>query len=83
MSIRELVELICQKLNIDFHSAVEIGEDRIGKDQAYLMSSKKAKKELNWEPKIDLSSGIDETISWVKSNLEVLNTMPLEYEHKA
>ena len=83
VSIRELVELICQKLHIDFNSAVEIGEDRIGKDQAYLMSSKKAKKELNWEPKIDLSSGIDETISWVKSNLEVLNTMPLEYEHKA
>ena len=83
VSIRELVELICSKLDIDFNSAVEIGEDRIGKDQAYLMSSKKAKEVLSWEPKIDLSSGIDETIAWVRNNFEVISKMPLEYKHKA
>lgn len=83
VSIRELVELICSKLDIDFNSAVEIGEDRIGKDQAYLMSSKKAKEVLNWEPKIDLSSGIDETIAWVRNNFEVISKMSLEYQHKA
>jgi dTDP-glucose 4,6-dehydratase len=83
VSIRELVELICKKLNIDFNIAVEIGEDRIGKDQAYLMSSKKAKEVLDWNPKIDLSSGIDETIAWINNNLDALNTMPLEYQHKA
>jgi dTDP-glucose 4,6-dehydratase len=83
VSIRELVELICSKLDIDFNSAVEIGEDRIGKDQAYLMSSKKAKEVLSWEPKIDLSSGIDETIAWVRDNFEVISKMPLEYRHKA
>ncbi len=83
VSIRQLVELICSKLDIDFNSAVEIGEDRIGKDQAYLMSSKKAKEVLSWEPKIDLSSGIDETIAWVRDNIEVISKMPLEYRHKA
>lgn len=82
VSIRELVELICSKLDINFNSAVEIGEDRIGKDQAYLMSSKKAKEVLSWEPKIDLSSGIDETIAWVKNNFEVISKMSLEYKHK-
>jgi nucleoside-diphosphate-sugar epimerase len=47
------------------------------------MSSKKAKEELDWDPQIDLSSGIDETIDWIKNNLDALNTMPLEYQHKA
>lgn len=34
-----------------------------------LVNSNKAKKELNWKPKISLDSGIKKTIKWMKENL--------------
>ena len=35
---------------------------------------KKAKENLNWEPKIDLEIGLDKTISYFREELNVMNT---------
>jgi dTDP-glucose 4,6-dehydratase len=82
ISIRNLVEKICEKLNMPFEDHVEFVGDRIGKDSAYHLGSNKIRSELGWQDKITLEQGLDECISWVKSNLEVLKQQPFDYQHK-
>jgi len=83
ISIRSLVEMIADKMNISFLDNIEETGDRPGKDSVYLLDSSKAKKILGWEDKISLEAGIAETIVWVKENLDLLNNQPLSYIHKA
>lgn len=82
ISIRSLVELICLKMGANFENLVEVSPDRPGKDDAYLLDSGKAKKDLNWKPKISLEDGIEETIDWVQNNFDDLVKEPKEYLHK-
>ena len=83
ISIRHLVEKICKKLNASFEDNVEFVGDRIGKDSAYHLDSKKIRYDLEWQDKISLDQGLDECISWVKSNLEVLKQETFDYQHKS
>ncbi len=82
ISIRALVERICAKLNAEFEDHVEFVGDRIGKDSAYHLDSKKIRNELGWEDKISLDQGLDECIAWVKCNFETLKQQPFDYQHK-
>lgn len=82
LSIRNLVEKICQRMGVDFAESVEISEERLGKDYAYLLDSGKIRNTLGWTDKTSLEQGIEETIQWVEQNFEVLKTQPLEYIHK-
>jgi dTDP-glucose 4,6-dehydratase len=82
VSIRNLVELICIKMDADFEKLVEVSPDRPGKDDAYLLDSSKVKKEFNWTPEVSLEDGIEETISWVQNNFDELIKEPMEYLHK-
>jgi len=81
ISVRSVVELIALKLNISFENNVEVVDERPGKDAAYLLDNSKART-IGWEPKIALEQGIDETINWVKVNLEVLLKQNMNYVHK-
>jgi len=83
ISIRELVEYICKKMDVHFNSAVETSGERPGKDLAYLLDSTSAQEELGWKPEISLESGIDETIAWVDKNFEELKKQPFDYLHKS
>jgi len=82
VSIRSLVELICLKMGANFENLVEVSPDRPGKDAAYLLDSGKAKKEFDWEPRVSLEDGIEETIEWVQNNFDDLIKEPMEYLHK-
>lgn len=82
ISIRGLVELICKMMKADFAKAVEIVDDRPGKDAAYLLDSSKLRKELGWVDCIELEDGVRETIDWVNDNFEELKKQPGEYVHK-
>jgi len=82
ISIRSLVELICNKMGADFENLVEVSPDRPGKDGAYLLDSSKAKNEFDWEPKVSLEEGIEETVNWVQNNFDELIKEPMEYIHK-
>lgn len=82
ISIKDLVKLILKKFNKDFGSLVELGPERIGKDQAYLLNADKVKNTLNWQPLISLSAGIDEVCDWALSNIDVLRGMEVGYVHK-
>lgn len=82
ISIRDLVKLIAERLDVDFDKHVEVVGERLGKDAAYLLDSSKAREELDWKDKFSLEYGIDETIGWIKSNLDVLKNMNWQYQHK-
>jgi dTDP-glucose 4,6-dehydratase len=82
ISIKDLVIKICNLMNVDFDDHVIVDKERIGKDMAYHLSSKKIRDNLGWKDQISLNNGIVECIDWVKSyNKELLNS-PKEYVHK-
>lgn len=82
VTIRGLVEQICETMNVDFETCVDVAEDRLGKDQAYILGSEKIRNELGWSDKISLVDGLGETIDWVKNNLDTLKAQPQSYIHK-
>ena len=82
ITIREVVELILDLLNLEFEENVEITEDRKGKDKAYKLNSMKLRNEIGWKDKIRLSEGIEKTINWVKNNMDELKKTPEDYTHK-
>jgi len=82
ISIRDLVERICIKLNVKFKDHVEIVGERAGKDSAYQLDSAKLREEIGWKDQTDLEQGLDECISWAKENFEVLKKEIFDYQHK-
>lgn len=82
LSIKDLVSEICHITNTNFEEIVEIGDERLGKDQTYLLSSNSMRNRFGWEDKIDLRTGLFDTISWVDKNLDVIKMLSWVYHHK-
>jgi len=82
VSIRQLVERICERIGVAFDDAVEIVGERAGKDRAYVLDTQRARTRLGWHDSVPLSQGIEETLACVESNLDTLRHEPLEYVHK-
>jgi len=82
ISIADLVRMICEKMNVDFDSIVEVVGERAGKDAAYLLSSKKAHHDLGWHDKVSLENGVDSTIAWMDKHLDSIQSQPQSYIHK-
>jgi len=82
ITIRNLVQLICTTMNASFDDCVDIVDDRPGKDAAYLLNSNKLRNSLSWEDSVSLNMGIDQVISWVDNNIDVLVKEVDHYVHK-
>jgi dTDP-glucose 4,6-dehydratase len=82
VSIRQLVEMICTRLGVPFADAVEIVGDRLGKDAAYRLDSRKIRDELHWQDRVALEAGIAETVEWVDRHIDDLRQLPSSYTHK-
>lgn len=82
ISIRELVELIARRMGVPFEDQVEVVGERLGKDAAYLLDSDKLRRTLGWSDRVSLEEGIDETVAWVRENLDELSRLPFDYIHK-
>jgi len=83
VSIRELVERICTKLDVRFDDYVEVVGERMGKDSAYHLDCTKLRTELGWQDSINLDQGLDECIAWVRTHFEALKAQPYDYKHQA
>lgn len=81
-SIRELVEQICTLTGASFDELVECNEERLGKDQSYLLESSAMRQIHGWSDQISLEKGLQETLEWVDANLSTLKTLPWSYQHK-
>jgi len=83
ISIKKLVWLIAEKINKNPDDFVVNTDERLGKDHSYALDSKKIRNELSWADSISLVEGVEKTIYWVESNLDVLKKMPANYIHKS
>jgi dTDP-glucose 4,6-dehydratase len=82
VTIRELVERICVKLGVKFSDHVEVVGERMGKDAAYMLDSKKLRTTLGWKDRVALDAGLDDCIAWAKKHFEELKQLPYDYIHK-
>jgi dTDP-glucose 4,6-dehydratase len=82
LSIKDLVEKIASLTDVQFSDLAEVTGDRLGKDQAYLLESKKLREELGWADNISLDVGLQDTLSWIDKNLEILKVQNTDYVHK-
>ncbi|MBU4027142.1 GDP-mannose 4,6-dehydratase [Patescibacteria group bacterium] len=82
ISIRALVKMIAEQMKLSFEDNIEDVGERMGKDAAYLLDSAKAREALGWKDQISLEQGIEETIAWVRDNLDELKRQPFDYIHK-
>ena len=82
ISIKSLVKKICSIANVEFNDIVEVTNDRLGKDQSYLLDSDKLRNNFGWIDNTNLDIGLNQTLSWIDQNLSILKSMPMDYEHK-
>jgi dTDP-glucose 4,6-dehydratase len=82
ITIRNLVNLICNKMSVAFDEQVDIVDDRPGKDAAYLLNSEKLRDSLDWKDVIGLEQGVEEVIKWIDSNIDILEKEVDYYIHK-
>ena len=80
--IVDLVRKICELTNVAFDDVVRMSDDRLGKDQAYLLDSEKIRSELGWSENVDLDEGLRRCAGWMSENLETLRKIPPVYVHK-
>jgi len=81
VSIRELVEMLCDMLDVRFEDAVDVAPERLGKDSAYWLNSNKVRG-LGWSDRVSLEAGLGEVIAWARHHLAELQTQPFTYIHK-
>lgn len=78
-SIRALVEMVAQQLNMTMSDLAEIVPGRIGEDSNYLLDSSAIKADLKWSQTVSLQEGIRDMIEWGRVNLPALREASTEY----
>ena len=61
---------------------VENSDERMGKDQSYLLDSASMRQVHGWSDQVTLEQGLQETLDWVDANLATLKNLPWNYQHK-
>jgi dTDP-glucose 4,6-dehydratase len=82
VSIRALVQTLCERLSIPFDTAVEIVDERLGKDTAYWLDSSRLRRQLGWEDHIGLDDGLARYTDWAGEHLSTLRDLPAQYIHR-
>ena len=82
ISIADLIKQVCNTMHIDFNQLVITGAERPGKDALYEMCTHKARATLDWQPAVNLTTGLEKTIAWARDYLQIIQRLPLEYMHK-
>ncbi len=81
-AISDIIKQITSWMGYDFEKSVSVVEERLGQDAQYLLDCNRAKKELNWNPKISFQEGVQETIDWIETYWDLIKQFPLSYVHK-
>jgi len=83
ISIRRVVELVAETLDMPFEELAEVTEDRLGQDARYWLDSSAIRKEVGWEPLIGWEEGLQEVVAWGRAHLDVLRAWPADYYFRA
>lgn len=66
-TIRQVVELVCEKMGRDPAKHTRVVGERLGQDARYWLDCSKARRELGWEPIEDFEEGVGEVVDWVEA----------------
>jgi len=78
-SIRRVVELCAEALNMPFDQLCEIAPDRLGQDSRYWLDSSAIKADLGWVPQVSWAEGLQEMVEWGKQYKNQLVDWPMDY----
>ncbi len=78
-SIRRVVELVAEALDMPFEQLCEVSGDRLGQDARYWLDSSAIKRDVGWKQQIDWQEGMREMVAWVRANLTDLRNMSTEF----
>jgi dTDP-glucose 4,6-dehydratase len=70
VSIRELVAMVAEELDMPFDQLCELAPARAGEDDRYWLDSTRIRTELGWQPEIDLRAGVGEMVAWGRKYLD-------------
>jgi|TARA_R110000765_G_scaffold34747_6_gene78476 dTDP-glucose 4,6-dehydratase len=59
----EVIEAVCNALNIDFSTSIEFVKDRLGHDFRYAIDASKMRSKLSWKPSHTFKRGLLKTIA--------------------
>jgi dTDP-glucose 4,6-dehydratase len=79
ISIRSLVEKCADALEVKFDDLCEVTADRLGQDSRYWLDSSAIKRDVGWEPRIDLEEGLADMVAWGRKYLDQIRDWPTEY----
>ncbi len=82
VAIRDVVRLICERMEVPFLEATKVVAERPGQDAAYVIDSSLARTELGWAPQVALEVGLADVVEWVEGNWEQIRRESLGYHHK-
>ena len=67
--INFLIKITNTKIKIGNNVKIKYVQDRPGHDFRYALNSNKIKKNLKWQPKVNIAHGLNKTFSWYLNNL--------------
>lgn len=82
IAVKDVVKIICVKMEILFEKAAKTVKERLGQDAAYTIDSSKARQELGWQPVISMDEGLNDVIGWINREWDSIKSEPCEYIHK-
>ena len=82
ISIKDLVQLICKKLDTTLDEVADTAEDRRGKDNAYLLNSDLLRQRFSFSERVSLDAGLSRCIEWATTHYDELIAQPQSYLHK-
>ena len=74
--------MIADRYGLTLEQLATEAQDRLGKDDSYLLDSTKLQTELNWSPEISLESGLQSVMGWASQHLSFLSNEPRSYQHR-
>ncbi len=82
ISIKDLVQNICNITNANFNTVTQTIDQRPGQDAAYIIDSTKAREKFNWKPQISITQGLNQVSQWIETYWKDIQKQPLAYIHK-
>src|SRR3990172_4476668 len=56
--VADVVQGICNLMNVSFAKATAVAAERLGQDKAYVIDSSKARRAFGWKPVVKLDEGL-------------------------
>lgn len=83
VTIRAIIEMVAEEMNIPFDRLIKIVPGRTGEDAQYWLDSTKIKNDLGYEETISLRQGIKDMVKWGKDYLPLLHDEPKNFVLRA